>query len=129
MISLEQQVCSLALAKLLKELGVRQESYFVWIPVVKYSSPLELNAEMKTEQGWTVDHKVPPPHVERYTAFTVTELGFLLYQAFQRLPGTMITDPRGYFRRTWQKITGFEDEANNRAKLLIYLVKNKIITF
>ncbi len=60
-------------------------------------------------------------------AYTVAELGEILKTAFREMPGVMINDPRGYFKRAWQKITGFEDEANYRAKMLIYLKENNLL--
>lgn len=71
---LEQQVCSLDLAKRLKELGVRQESAFYW------------------EQHWTEERGVMAVYlvqkkryntadctgVKYFSAFTVAELGEML---------------------------------------------------
>jgi hypothetical protein len=40
----------------------------------------------------------------------------------------MINDPRGYFKRAWQEITGFENETDARAKMVIYLLENGLVT-
>ncbi len=67
---LEQQVCNLELAKKLKELGVKQESYFTW---VHWRDDSE-------DDGWDVYHFDNPSHTMGvdYSAFTVAELGELL---------------------------------------------------
>ncbi len=62
---LEQQVCSLELAKRLKELGVKQESYFRH---VRLSDKPDL-----TEDWYILDRK-PTDYLEIVSAFTVAEL-------------------------------------------------------
>lgn len=61
---LENQVCSLELSKRLKELGVKQESYFYHLigGIVSRIEALPLMGE-----GW-------------YSAFTVEELGEIIFQ-------------------------------------------------
>ena len=59
---LEKQVCSLELAKKLKELGVRQESIFYW----------------EKRDGWELVDDPYDDQFELYSAFTVAELGELL---------------------------------------------------
>ena len=72
--TLEQQVCSLELAKRLKELGVQQESYFNWI----------LNAN----DNWLVWDDTMRSDYETgrekdaISAFTVAELGEMLPQGY-----------------------------------------------
>ena len=47
MISLEKQICSLELSKRFKELGVKQESLFVW-----YHPPSMARGREPTEDEW-----------------------------------------------------------------------------
>jgi hypothetical protein len=91
--NLEEQVCSLELAKRLKELNVEQDSLFCWINNCDLEYlPLEIRNKNVV-----------------YAAFTVAELGEMLpnfnviYTLFDR------------------------NEANARAKILIYLIENKLI--
>lgn len=64
---IEDQVCSLELAKLLKELGVKQESLCFWVEPVhsKIETPF---VQVEYPAGYTAR-----PHIA--AAFTVAELG------------------------------------------------------
>ena len=109
---LEQQVCSLELAKKLKELGVKQESLWWW-------------QKQNHTDTWNIeDMQICAFDEDWYSAFTVAELGEML--------------PKGI--RTDKKVHGNEwcvydygqaisdttyhqakTEANARAKMVIYL--------
>ena len=79
---LEQQVCSLELAKKLKELGVKQESLWYWNMITKEfkdyegKSPIIACEIYSNSRLW-----------ENFSAFTVAELG-------EMLPKKNITIPR-----------------------------------
>lgn len=117
---LENQVASLELSKKLKELGVKQKSLFWWGRV--------------SGDGWALYH-LNKLQSDNVSAFTVAELGEML--------------PKGY----WDEVSvngGFEigygqgrpmgdqkidryfvveqNEAEARAKMLIYLLENNLIT-
>lgn len=131
--NLEQQVCSLDLAKRLKELGVKQEGYFVW--------------EGADEFGYVVKRRADSG--SNVSAFTVAELGEMLPKHLLLADDgganryISITHGKAPFNdnRTWyvyydqinepcdykigqEAIT----EADARAKMLIYLLENKLIT-
>lgn len=109
---LEQQCVSLELAKRLKELGVKQESYFYW--------------EDDLDGGYLlVGDKVNGD----YAAFTVAELG-------EMLPKLMISQywNNGFWYCYPDDTEGVEQmqnksdtEADARAKCLIYLLENNLI--
>jgi hypothetical protein len=125
---LEQQVCSLELAKRLKELGVKQESLFKW----HWKSD---------EYGFTTTPEVvhcPIDLINSYSAFTVAELG-------EMLPNMVIKDEQDWWFETLKNGSGtswmvcyeskdesdvivfHEDtEADARAKMLIYLLENNL---
>lgn len=116
---LEQQVCSLELAKKLKELGVKQESLF-WYERVKVAGKNEWLKD------WTLAfNNNSKPYSEAYilSAFTVAELG-------QILPDKILYEL--YHDHLWQ-INAYgqkiivDTEADARAKMLIYLLENKLI--
>lgn len=122
--TLESQVCSLDLAKRLKGLGVKQESYFNWA---------KIKQEPKT--SWIIDkNAVTLPEVDYYSAFTVAELGEMLPV---RDGDKNFTYKRAYAQEKgfYWLIYGGEDnekmtantEADARAKLLIHLLENKLI--
>lgn len=111
---LEQQVTSLELTKRLKELGVKQESAFYWHGGLQYPYLVQR-----------------PNGSDTISAFTVAELG-------EMLPALC---------KTWQNINGWScehwndkgncfdgkiihevTEADARAKMLIYLLENKLIS-
>lgn len=71
--NLQSQVTSLEISKKLKELGVKQESYFVWFPGVRIENGL---GSFKTEDIWLLEHR--KIEGEQYSAFTVAELGEML---------------------------------------------------
>lgn len=146
--TLEQQVCSLELAQKLKELGVKQESVFKYCgghimydedeegkfePCVN-TDLLSMADEYCHTAGLTCEFTV--------SAFTVAELGEML-PGFVDLDGRVVVlkqnksnDGKTYgiygtlMDGSAIKIEMFcaPTEANARAKMLIYLLENKLIT-
>jgi len=148
MLPLEQQVCSLGLAKRLKELGVRQESLFYW-----YKGLREPFADWH-EQGH-VYQDYPNPEI-LYSAFNTAELGdmlpawidtkqnepfnifgletikrksrniqFIVSYECDSIKGKEINNPLARSRACH---TYDEKEADARAKMLIYLIENDIVS-
>lgn len=114
---LENQVVSLELAKKLKKLGVKQESVWVWaIGGDKCEDKWTLL--LRDDDSWSA--------TEVISAFTCAELG-------EMLPEDILCfkhqDGKGFFIRHRTKEIYFveDNEANARAKMLIYLIKNKLI--
>jgi hypothetical protein len=134
---LEQQVVSLGLAKRLKELGVKQESLFWWNRQTKelvYADKKSILTNIWSQTTW-------------YSAFTVAELGEMLpVEIYFKI------SPKDSFRvraewciykfgNCWSLVLEecsdregklYEDiradtEADVRAKMLIYLLENKLI--
>ncbi len=141
---LEDQVCSLELAKRLKKLGVNQISLFKWIKanhptektcdaMVQHSGALEDSYEdTPVSDGWTLTS---------WAAFTVAELG-------EMLPDNIKDDDEEICWIYHDKINGChrisyvhscdeqcspfieckgETEANARAKMLIYLIEQGLM--
>lgn len=120
---LEDQVCNLGLSKRLKELGVEQDAYFAWAELKRGDIVL-----------WDLDtQRFPrgPNPMERIicSAFTVAELGEILEGDIKRISYS------DHFR-SWRLYydIGKEEhlkgtEADARAKMLIYLLENKLISF
>ncbi|MBI3434426.1 MAG: hypothetical protein HY056_05020 [Proteobacteria bacterium] len=118
---LEKQVCSLELAKRLKEVCVKQESAFSWTR--------ELNA---TE--FTVCSQHRNEYVsDRVSAFTVVELGEYLMKcrdAMRNGPGfRLFLDLNRFVVCGCDGEIDYsgEVEADARAKMLVYLLENKLI--
>jgi len=137
---LEKQVASLELSKKLEELGVEQNSLFGW------SLYDEKNNLWGVEEFRNIG--------DEYSAFTVAELGEMLPVTIQMnrrrgvdthwLENTKTTHKYrcGYIYEDssgttgWGRVSDFEShavgisktEANARAKMLIYLLENKLIT-
>lgn len=115
---LENQVCSLELAKRLKELGVKQESLWWW--ECHYGSEPELRFVKKGKITETGDNWY-------YSAFTVAELGEMLpsgYGSFKdTLTNTYYCGSRGFLVQGTQEFPHSiaDTEANARAKMLIHL--------
>lgn len=124
---LEDQVCSLEPAKRLKELGVKQESYFYWncfTPPTGSLSPYEEIQDHKHSQA-----------TEHFSAFTVAELGEMLptfYKGGQLMAGRF-KDKDGwwvsYFEDgCYEPTTEADTEARARAKMLIYLIEQGLVS-
>lgn len=119
---LESQVCSLELARRLKELGVKQDSQFAW----------EHNGGNLWRVGMPEISKAIGSKWEPfYSAFTVAELGEMLpfHTASHRVDGDpiyWICYERGPFARKDVQNQDGDTEADARAKMLIYLIENKL---
>jgi len=140
---LETQVCDLYFAELLKKLGVKQDSYFIYVGN-KDNYEIRLSSSI---------HLIPANVI--CSTFTVSELGNMLlafpYPAdyktrwydnggvdfeiqFSRTYQGKLSDKR---RKIYQKLLKYridskydnmpKTEANARAKMLVYLLENKII--
>lgn len=134
---LEQQVTSLGLSKRLKELGVKQGSYFYWdmydqeddgSPLYKISSGSNFSEESD------------------FSAYTVAELGEMLPASLENKKGlgilhsyiidTFKDEKTGYWHFTYtsaysQKVhNGFvaDTEAEARGLTLEYLIKNNLLS-
>lgn len=132
--TLEKQVCSLELSKRLKELGVKQESAFQWVPYpdgsTKYGEWYLQAVPMRDGKGIY--------NMTGVSAFTVAELGELLpdiphYRLRIEKIGSSwgvqfravsYDAPHGEVLFAWAAST----EADARAKMLIYLLENKLIS-
>lgn len=139
--TLEQQVCSLDLAKRLKELGVKQESLFLWCNFGKddwrgpYSNIDGISIRLPETPGpysFTKDDCW-----EWCSAFTVAELGEMLPTL---VDGCRIITQHGLMGKRWfvtlENMTTHEEvykaeektEADARSKMLIYLMKEGKMT-
>ena len=127
---LGDQVVSLELAKRLKELGVKQESHFVWYTNGDNAHLLDCPDGQR------------PMEAKTYSAFTVAELGEMLPPRLE-IDGVMYwldlakngPEPKigriwdvGYARpgEEWQIVFEADTEVDARAKMLIYLLENKL---
>lgn len=132
---LEQQVVSLELAQKLKELGVKQESLFYWCG--SHSNPdapwgiHNWSIRDKEFRHWSIRDK---EFRLRYyqsddpvSAFTVAELGEILKNGgacsfYQGLWCCTYVSEDGRSHKE-----GADTEADARAKMLVYLLENKLI--
>ena len=127
---LEKQVCSLELAKRLKDMGVKQDSYFFWRTFPDGS------AGLRTGEQQSFD----------FAAFTVAELGELIGPYFQinsgrsgrpaimvwaeALPNILVRSnpdlhPPEEVKRA--PLMSADTEADARAEILVYLIKNALL--
>lgn len=135
---LNKQVCSLELAKKLKELGVKQESYFSWV-ISQDKEKRDIIQLRKTDIGIHNN-----PLYKMYHAFTVAELGEMLPVNIEK-DGVLywLVCKKEFLRnieRTPIYIVSYESqlygeightylytEADARAKMLVYLLENGLI--
>ena len=117
---LESQVCSLDLSKRLKELGVKQESAFVWDAVNELNFiDGDLVGSLET------------------SAFTVAELGEILPEQYFSFKCHTEVEGDGIWSCAGARMPEFEfyegqwvtadTEANARAKMLIHLIEQGIV--
>lgn len=133
---LEDQVCSLELSKKLKELGVKQESYFYWHYTVYTHDPF----------GWRIIHDdqlnilAEKKDENVMSVFTVAELGEILpkeitinniHYFYTQIPCKDLKTWSIFYRNDMCGMPNCDvydkSEANARAKMLIYLLENKLI--
>ena len=95
--NLESQVCSFELSKKLKELGIKQDSYFYYWSCEDKNCDCSEKIQLKDGE---------PENLIGYSAFTVAELGEILFSI-----GFKMYPPR----------KENETEADTRAKLIIDL--------
>lgn len=150
---IEQQVTSLQLSRQLKELGIQQESYFVWVekfPIFSNEDRIVTKVEFDRALEASVLSVEAKKIIKVYSAFTVAELGEMLPDVIIFKDGDDLDDWEiqgnlhtvkvsngwgcGYFdEQDNSPVLGgdawFNDnaEANARAKMLIYLIESKII--
>jgi len=113
-LELKKQVTSLEPSKELKKLGVRQDSLWYWTW-----------AEWNGETEWVLipwDRAIKL-NKETYSAFTVAELGVMLPMWIT----SEKTNEGKFFVRSEEYITLENTEADARAKMLIYLIENKLM--
>jgi hypothetical protein len=131
---IENQVCSLEQAKRLKELGVVQKSYFQWNDT-KHAEPYINNSVFGESH----------PPIE-FSAFTVAELGVMLYEPEKDWLGLLGNNIIGFHCSYIHEDEMFGEEkslcsfpnekdpnflpteAQARAEMLIHLLENDIIT-
>ena len=122
MMSLENQVCSLDLARRLKELGVKQESLFYWYSTFKRPDECQYHIEYQGEDGRGGEMIC--------ATFTVAELGEMIVDSGKNgyLNEIYKTDDWNFKDEKNRKYISADTEADARAKMLIYLVENKFVT-
>lgn len=118
---LENQVVSLELARKLKELGVKQESLFVM-----YNFGKDGHYEIG-QWNESAPHSYVYPNSEIISAFTVAELGEMLPdEYFAHQCKTLGGHTRIDFGD--EQMVNSNTEADARAKMLIYLLENNLLT-
>lgn len=138
---LEQQVTSLEISKKLKELGVKQESYF-WHRVDLHGGENKIFIQPTDEisRKCTSSEETYPALYKNYAAFTVAELGEMLpdhiHLEAKELKQVLFIAKKddgkwmvGYSDYETEGTPPILDtEADARAKMLIYLLENKLLT-
>jgi len=152
---IEKQVCNLKLAKRLKQLNCKQESLFYWANKSRCLNGYYFDSGETDEYILALNEYKTENSKKDYSAFTVAELGEMLLQfpypaaivakwyssgvfvdiqfrlGFKTVPKLNMTKMaikrkvNKYGVKTLENLP--KTEADARAKLLIYLIENKII--
>lgn len=120
---LEQQVVSLELAKRLKELGVKQESFFHWVEVMNADFMENTGSHFELRQNHGVGR-------DSYAAFTVAELGEMLPDNVKSQK-TWAEDFKWRCEREvkgYVSASGGATEAEARGLMLAYLIENNLLS-
>ena len=123
--TLEQQVTSLELSRRLKELGVKQESLFWWHTHEDPQVPQHTDYVFANWENckWDV------AFCDKVSAFTVTELGEMLQlDKCEWLVCSKDPISKEFCMTYMKQIAKADTEANARAKMLIYLIENNLLT-
>ena len=133
---IEDQVCSLELAKRLKELGVRQNSVWYW-----YDGVLTIKTHGNNLLAGTDFYPIRSlGDGELVSAFTVAELGNMLAEVKREWnPHDRVKFPAYYIGQSgtengwdvvspWKTAVASEKEADSRAKLLEFWIENIKLT-
>jgi hypothetical protein len=144
-LKLEDQVCSLDLAKRLKELGVKQESLVYWWDGYQgYGYDAEKKWGPRPIERTEVSFQAPDRSLfwdKNSSAFTVAELGEMLPAYLENngdryWPDVWKNDGKEWAAnlRNWDAgkslFEGYlyaDNEANIRAKLLVRLIKRELV--
>lgn len=141
---LEEQICSLELAKKLKELGIKQESHFKWVQVYHPEHGIgapHIQWDVTEDYNDTLIHN--DWKMTSWSAFTVAELGELLPESininnkdndiiFEKVTFKTtnkchyicsLVEDGGYHADFVEYECSDTNEANARAKMLIYLIE------
>lgn len=146
--NLGKQVCSLELAKELKELGVKQESLFYWRKQYSYIEDFEKDVSYGEFGDYWIEF-LPKPRYEtsnvksnwkdlqhlnetEYSAFTVAELGEMLPpfakgELLSPIPFRTLGETSWRVDLDDEGAIITDTEADCRAKMLIYLIRNQLI--
>lgn len=116
---MEWQVSNLELSKKLRDLGVPQESLFLWA-----GNGIDFNVgSFDTAGSWRC--------TQEYSAFTCSEIGEMLRPHY--FQSAIALNQQFYCWRDdesatdWTRVTRSDTEANARAKMLVYLIEQGII--
>ena len=143
--NLNQQVTSLELSKKLKELGVKQESHWYWesyylpeITTDRHNNIIDSKyIRYIADKRPVIRSGFLTSKLKYYSAYTVAELGELLPEGFEShktilAPENYSKNPNldtpDYCIKSFGEIIYDKNEANARAKMLIHLLENKLIT-
>jgi hypothetical protein len=119
MLTLENQVCGLEYSKRLRQLGVKQESYFVW--EAGYEDPyIRDYNDIKNNLHFHSDFY--------FSAFTVAELGEILPEEVASFKVKNDWKCGITLEVDCELVKVSDTEANARAKMLIYLIENDHIS-
>lgn len=120
--SLSQQVTSLELSKRLKELGVKERSFFYWSKVARSSGT-------NYELIWADSGEYPSDLIGEYAAFTVGELGEIMKHTSMECVWFPEKNQWGCFGTLDGIDTFYADtEADARGCRFAYLIENKLMT-
>ena len=132
---LEDQVCSLELAKKLKELRVKQKSIFYWHK--RFLGDSFYLIKWIDYNHYDMDSKIFKDHFpDHYSAFTVAELGemlpenihiFMLKVGKEEIPIWFCEAGECNGEATNWEETNDKNQANAIAKMLIHLIENNLI--
>lgn len=134
--TLEQQVTSLELSKKLRDLGVKQDGIYAYY----FNKGHYVGSKIQPDEPHYLDKNtgyefLQYPTMFECSAFTVAELGEMLPEGYFTAPflkgkkhnwwaGFYVEDGDAIHQ---EKIRYQSNEANARAKMLIYLLENKLI--
>jgi len=115
---IENEVCDLEHSKELKELGVKQESLFLWTQKEDFTDL----SKIRENKIPIFKRELSDAGFNWYSAFTIGELGNILKPYLKK--DIWLSNEIG---KSMNNATYMEDEANSKADMVIYLIKNDIL--